>query len=136
MVENNYFCGYIDFMEETMNPVKDIMGQKFGRLTVIKRDGSDNRGYATWLCKCKCGNITKPLRSKDLSSGNTKSCGCLNIEASTARIKAQNITHGMKGKRTYRCWGAMKQRCLNPNCNIWENYGKRGITVSQYVNVS
>lgn len=30
---------------------------------------------------------------------------------------------------TYRSWRAMKNRCLNPKCNGFENYGARGITI-------
>ena len=54
---------------------KDLKGQRFGRLVVIKRDGTINR-CATWRCKCDCGRRTV-VKSKDLLSGNTKSCGCL-----------------------------------------------------------
>lgn len=54
---------------------KDLKGQRFGRLVVIKRDGTINR-RATWRCKCDCGRRTV-VRSIDLLSGNTKSCGCL-----------------------------------------------------------
>jgi hypothetical protein len=38
--------------------------------------------------------------------------------------------HGFKGTRFYRMWGAMKDRCFNPNCANYYNYGGRGITVS------
>lgn len=53
---------------------KDLTGQKFGMLTVIKRIGTDGR-RAVWRCKCDCGK-RKDVRSIDLLSGNTKSCGC------------------------------------------------------------
>ena len=40
------------------NRVKDITGEKFGKLTVLKRDGYTNgkRKSILWLCKCDCGN--------------------------------------------------------------------------------
>ena len=53
----------------------NLTGQKFGRLTVIKKSYSkENRGY--WICKCDCGNeiVTK---TNLLTSGQTQSCGCL-----------------------------------------------------------
>lgn len=54
----------------------DLLNQRFGLLTVIEDIGErDNYGQAIWLCKCDCGNLTK-VRSKDLRSGNTRSCGC------------------------------------------------------------
>lgn len=54
---------------------KDLKGQRFGRLTVKRRIGTIGR-RALWRCKCDCGKMTD-VRSIDLISGNTKSCGCL-----------------------------------------------------------
>ena len=59
---------------------KNIVGQKFGKLTVIDRNGSytDKNGlkYATWNCICDCGNHTI-VKGCDLQSGKVSSCGCL-----------------------------------------------------------
>lgn len=55
--------------------VIDLINQKFGKLIVIQRDGSDSRGEAKWLCKCECGNIISVLGS-NLRTGHTQSCGC------------------------------------------------------------
>lgn len=57
----------------------DITGQKFGRLTAVKRCENDNGGFVTWICKCDCGNIIK-ARTGNLRSGNTTSCGCYKKE--------------------------------------------------------
>ena len=54
---------------------KDLLGQRFGRLVVWKRAGTVG-SRALWRCKCDCGKLTN-VRSIDLLSGNTKSCGCL-----------------------------------------------------------
>lgn len=56
--------------------VKDMIGQKFGILIVIKRAGKHKDRHAKWLCKCKCGK-EKVINGKDLRLGFTKSCGCL-----------------------------------------------------------
>jgi hypothetical protein len=53
----------------------DLTGRKFGLLEVIKKHGHAKGGHILWLCKCECGN-TKTVRSPDLKSGRTKSCGC------------------------------------------------------------
>lgn len=53
----------------------NLINQKFGKLTVIQRDGSDARGEAKWLCQCECGNQISVLGS-NLRSGHTQSCGC------------------------------------------------------------
>ena len=59
--------------------VLDLKGQKFGRLAVSKRAGSDNRGEALWLCECECGKTTT-IRGSFLRRGISKSCGCLQKE--------------------------------------------------------
>lgn len=59
---------------------KNIVGQKFGRLLAIKRVGfAEKGGDAIWLCQCDCGSLIK-VKIGNLSSGNTKSCGCLSKE--------------------------------------------------------
>ena len=55
---------------------KDITGMKFGKLTVLQRDGVTNNGKVMWLCQCECGNTTT-VCGTDLRLGNTQSCGCL-----------------------------------------------------------
>lgn len=62
-------CGCLSF------PLKDLIGERFNKFLVIKRDGNDKRGQSTWLCKCDCGT-EKVINQWDLRSGNTKSCGC------------------------------------------------------------
>lgn len=54
---------------------RDITNQRFGHLTAIKVLGVENESKI-WECVCDCGNI-KIVRSKNLLSGKTKSCGCL-----------------------------------------------------------
>ena len=54
---------------------KDLTGQRFGRLTVIKRNGTNQHRRAIWRCKCDCGKY-KDVCAAELLSGNTKSCGC------------------------------------------------------------
>lgn len=55
-------------------------GQRYGDLTVLQRaftvhDGQGSPGYVMWMCRCDCG-VEKPVRSNNLRSGNTQSCGC------------------------------------------------------------
>lgn len=65
----------------------DLTGLKFSRLTVVSPVGSSD-GRALWHCVCDCG-VELDVRANDLTSGNTKSCGCLRHEASVANIKGQ-----------------------------------------------
>lgn len=57
----------------------DITGQRFGRLTAIEPTDQIVRTSVVWRCKCDCGNEAF-VTVKDLRSGNTQSCGCLNHE--------------------------------------------------------
>ena len=52
----------------------DLTGQKFNRLTAIKK--APSRGGKTyWICQCECGNI-KEVQTTHLRNGAIKSCGC------------------------------------------------------------
>ena len=59
-------------------PLPDIIGHKFGLLAVISYNGIKN-SQSSWNCLCECGNKTIVLNSR-LKSGNTSSCGCLQIK--------------------------------------------------------
>ena len=75
----------------------DLTGRNFGLLEVIKRHGHAKGGHIVWLCKCECGN-TKTIRSADLKSGKTKSCGC---------------GQGLKGEKNPQFKGKIKVLCAN-----------------------
>ena len=79
----------------------DLMGQTFGRLTVVDRDTSDLHGCAQWRCSCECGG-SAVVRGADLRSGHTRSCGCLWRETSAAA----NTKHGKHGTPEYKVWDA------------------------------
>ena len=63
----------------------DLTGQQFGRLTVIRRDGTAKNGNATWLCKCNCGNLVT-VDSYRLRHRITVSCGCYRRDISKERL--------------------------------------------------
>lgn len=68
----------------------DITGQKFNKLTVIKRVGTDKNRRALWLCKCDCGNdfIAAAI---DLRAGRVKSCGCYHAAGVRSAKKADKV---------------------------------------------
>lgn len=84
-------------------PTKDITGKKFGRLTAITRLNLSANGDYNWKCICSCGNehITTIGR---LQFGDTKSCGCLNLERITL--------HGYTGSPTHKAYLKMLDRCF------------------------
>lgn len=76
-----------------MGKMKDLTGQRFGKLLVLECAGKlDGRRYS-WKCQCDCGNI-KIIAGASLTSGNTKSCGCANKEA----LKKWNLEQSEKAK--------------------------------------
>ena len=103
----------------------NLVGQRFSRLVVVKRDGSDKWGSATWMCKCDCGNETV-IRTTTLRNGGAQSCGCLNLEKAISRCP-DNARHKLSRTRLYRVWAGMKSRCYNKNHKDYASYGGRGI---------
>lgn len=112
--------------------MENLVGKKFGRLTVIERSDSKvlpSGGKVTmWLCRCECGN-TKSVPAYNLKIGKTKSCGCLSAELSKKRAITHGATSNRKKERIYDIWRAMKERCYNPKNISYKNYGGRGICV-------
>ncbi len=109
-----------------MPPLLKLEGERFGRLLVVRSVARDKRGRQSWECRCTCGN-TVIVAGSSLTTGNTKSCGCINRE----RIANLKKTHGLHKTRTYQAWKNMRQRCLNPKRPDFKHYGGRGITVDQ-----
>lgn len=103
---------------------KDLTGQQFGRLTALGPIGQTPRTQIKWECKCDCGNIVT-VSSTHLRTGHTQSCGCLANELTAIR----NTTHGQSRSKLHWVWSAIVQRCTNPNCKGYKNYGGRGITI-------
>ena len=98
-----------------MSRLKDLVGQRFTRLTVIKR--AEDRVKANgarklyWRCKCDCGNVVE-VRGDKLKAHKTKSCGCYGRESP--------IIHGQSNTKLYRLWSYLKGR--NLLCDEWANY--------------
>lgn len=59
----------------------DLVGKKFGRLTVISRAENNKYNQSCWNCLCDCGNkiVVRGGSLKDKKNG-TKSCGCISVE--------------------------------------------------------
>jgi hypothetical protein len=83
-------CGCI----RTEKKIKDITGQRFGRLVALERLDRKRGSSFLWRCQCDCGKIVE-TSANSLLSGNTRSCGCLRIEA----IRRTNAMHGSVSRR-------------------------------------
>ncbi len=106
------------------------IGDVFGRLTVIAAPVLRGK-YRYAEVQCMCGRV-KNLPVSALANGNTRSCGCLRLELSVARIKTARKpkTHPEGSERSLGVWRAMIDRCYNPKNESWHLYGERGIKVS------
>lgn len=110
-----------------------LVGRTFGRLTVLALDHKSASLKPYWRCVCQCGKETV-TRGDHLTTGATKSCGCLNkeIAARTGHVRGKlNTKHGGEGTRLYTIWSRMKERCMNPRHVHYTSYGGRGITICQ-----
>ncbi len=106
----------------------DILGMKFGRLSVIERSGVKS-GYVTWKCACDCGSIVV-IDGKSLRAKRSTSCGCRSREHARA-MGLKNATHKRTKTKEYRAWNGMHGRCENPRVPIYPRYGGRGISVCE-----
>lgn len=98
------------------------VGQRYGRLTVVATGQlADNRYKYYAVCQCDCGSALKRIRFDGLTNGVIVSCGCYHAE----RIK----THGLHSSPHYSRWRNMIDRCNNPDCPAYPDYGARGIKV-------
>lgn len=113
-----------------MGKIKDLLGQRFGRLLVIEdTNKKDKYRNEIWKRQCDCGNIVFKS-SALLRSKHCNSCGCLQRELSAKRLSKRMKTHGYGTKdRLHRIWTSIHTRCYNKNDKTYKNYGGRGIKV-------
>ena len=93
---------------KTKYPYKDENGNKYGKLTVVKKVSQRYKKSVCWLCRCDCGQ-KKIVPGNALRSGGTASCGCNN-----------NKDHNKGRKRIYRAdgtWYLTKKRKNNRSAN-------------------
>lgn len=116
----------------------NLIGQKFGKLTVVEKIGSRQVGKSSrsrcmfWKCVCDCGGSSE-VATASLTSGNSSSCGCGKYTGNGTR------THGMSGTRFYNIWTHMVKRSnedkekrpvpyqkkefgRDPNWSVFENF--------------
>lgn len=109
----------------TRNKHSDLVGQKFGRLTVIEQLPEQNR-RTMWKCVCECGK-EKTGQGTLLVSGKLRSCGCLKDELTAKRFTKHGATRGRSMTHEYSVNKAVVRRCRDPKHRDYPYYGGRGI---------
>lgn len=99
---------------------KDILGQKFGRWTVLEEIAERKNESVYWKCKCDCGN-TGAISGNGLRTGLSKSCGCL------MRVRKINPDRELAiFKRLYGGLINRNRKCKNKNI----------ITIKEFIELS
>lgn len=104
---------------------------RFGNLTAVAEEMRGQYRYVQ--CICDCGT-QKTILLYSLTSGRTRSCGCVLREVAKKTCSAlgkSNKTHADTASAEYRAWCGMLSRCYNERSENYHNYGGRGIAVCE-----
>jgi hypothetical protein len=105
-----------------------MIGQIFGRWTVLRFHGKTNNFEKLWWCVCECDTeraVRQSSLRKGAGIGGSLSCGCFMVE----RTKEANTKHGLINTPEYGAWSYMMKRCYHPKTKGYKHWGGRGITV-------
>jgi GTP:adenosylcobinamide-phosphate guanylyltransferase len=88
-------------------PRRDLTGEVFGRLTVIKQtedyvEPKSGEHRSMWLCECSCEDrrIIKVMGSNLTKKNGTRSCGCIRTEKLSARMQEMAPIFNAKKHKT------------------------------------
>lgn len=105
-------CGCLQKERTSEASFKNLVGQRFGLLTVLKLNVEKSTPkLKIYTCKCDCGSI-KDYRRNNLISGDSQSCGCLRISHGELKIQQllQEYNISFVKEKTF-------ETCRNPKTN-------------------
>lgn len=111
--------------------VSKIIGQRFGRLTIVGDAGQSKRLETKVFVRCDCGT-EKEILLHSIISKNTKSCGCIQKEVARNVVINRNYKHGLTRHPLFHIWNSMKLRCYSKRSKSFQDYGGRGVIVCEY----
>lgn len=106
-----------------------LSGLRFGTLVVLERAESSPSGKTKWVCSCDCGD-TAVVFGGALTSGHTRSCGCVQKESLGNARRTHGATSGLKRTKAYRSWLQIRRRCVKGDVKAFERYGAVGIKMA------
>jgi 5-methylcytosine-specific restriction endonuclease McrA len=129
-------CGCL-VHKRTGVPRKNLTGMIFGRLTVIGLSRFIGN-KSIWKCLCSCGTELDVI-GNSLSTGNTRSCGCLLSESASRMNIARNTTHGLSKTKEYHRMISSKRKeaqkmldfrwTIEMESALWRFFGNTGCVV-------
>lgn len=100
----------------------------FGMKVIVDSGLRTKSNDKLWTCEClTCGSTSTLARGYDLKGGDYQSCGCIKHKLSSEK----KTTHGKSTSDVYKIYYGMIDRCTNSNHDHYQNYGGRGITISE-----
>lgn len=108
----------------------NLLGKQYFLLNPVRFSHMQGN-HSIWECVCKCGAVVF-VRSNNLRTGHTKSCGCYNLEQKRSSDTKYMPHAGTKFRRrtpTYQSWRCMRERCRYPSNASYPSYGGKGISV-------
>lgn len=105
-----------------------LEGEKFNKLSVVRKSEVQINGNVKWDCICDCGNVCSVVGSR-LKMGITRSCGCLAKYNGLGNPGC--VSHNMSRTSEYQAWADAKMRCFDTKNPQYSYYGGRGITMQE-----
>lgn len=109
-----------------MGKTVDLVGKKFGSLTVLNYEYSTKGGKRIWRCRCDCGNESL-VQTSNLTTGHTKHCQ----KCGYKELAKKRTTHGKRRTKLYTKWHSMRRRCEEKTSKSYKDYGAKGIKVCE-----
>lgn len=100
---------------------RNLVGNRFGKLTVVESCGKGNGNHFYSKVECDCG-VRYLVRDTELIYGRRKSC---------KKCSKPRTTHGKTNTKLFNIWQSMKQRCYDKNHSSYYCYGGRGVRIHE-----
>jgi hypothetical protein len=96
-------------------PKKSLVGNTYGRLTILREYQSPCKKYVLCECSCSCGGKSTKTRRHEIVSGQVQSCGCLRKEIVNAKNRERFDPNAVSKSVEYRMLTRAKSRAKQNN---------------------